>query len=61
MNYKIVAKADPLAIHSIGYHGESGRIKAQSRVDSGECGQFWTDKALVAKGFKVVPMEVRKR
>ena len=41
--YKIVAKTDRLAVHSIGYFGEEGRKKAQDRIDSGCCSKYWMD------------------
>lgn len=52
--YKIVAKNDHLAVHSVGYYGVSGREKAQNRVDSGDCAKFWMDKEQARQGFIVV-------
>lgn len=40
MEYMIIEKGNPLAIHSVGYFGESGRIIAQERVDSGYCSRY---------------------
>lgn len=51
-SWKIVEKKDRLAVHSIGYHGESGKLKAQERIDSGYCIRHWLNKK--AK-FIVVP------
>lgn len=52
--YKIVAKNDNLAIHSVGYYGEQGKEKAQNMIDSGYCGKFWMDKEQARQGFVVV-------
>jgi len=42
--YKIAERDDKNAVHSIGYHGESGKERAQKRIDSGECIKYWTNK-----------------
>lgn len=60
MVYKIVAKDDSLAVHSVGYFGDYGKAKAQECIDSGECARFWMDKEQAAKGFVVVP-DTQKR
>ena len=52
--YKIVAKNNPHAIHSVGYFGDYGRRKAQKRCDSGECARYWMDKEQAKIGFRVV-------
>lgn len=52
--YKIVAKNDKLAVHSVGYHGEQGRDKAQRKIDSGECAKYWADKEQARQGFIVI-------
>lgn len=51
ITYKIVAKGDRLAVHSVGYWS---RERAQAVVDSGEAGRYWEDKELAAQGFEVV-------
>jgi len=54
IQYAIISKDEPLAVHSIGYHGESGKKRAQARIDNGECAKFWSDKEQAVKGFRVV-------
>lgn len=45
MKYKIVDATDYNAVHSIGYHGESGKAIAQERIDSGACNKHgWLQK-----------------
>lgn len=49
--YKIVAKNNNLAVHSVGYYD---RAKAQRMIDSGECARYWLDKSQAKQGFVVV-------
>lgn len=51
--YKIVAKNDPHAVHSIGYFGECGKQKAQGLCDNGYCARHWANKEQAKAGFKV--------
>ena len=55
--YKIVAKNDKLAVHSVGYYGEQGKEKAQSIINTGYCAKFWADKEQARQGFIVVAEE----
>lgn len=52
--YKIVAKNNNLAVHSVGYYGDGGKKKAQGRIDSGYCARHWADKEQAKRGFIVV-------
>ncbi len=51
-SWKIVEKDDRLAVHSTGYHGDSGKQRAQERIDSGYCIRHWLNKKAA---FIVVP------
>lgn len=44
MEYKIVERDNDLAIHSTGYFGEAGLLRAQFRVNSGYCKRHWLNK-----------------
>ena len=44
MKYKIVEKDNIHAVHSVGYHGDSGKELAQQRIDLGECKKYWARK-----------------
>ena len=45
-SYKIVQKNNPNLVHSVGYHGEEGKQKAQNRIDTGEAIKYYTDKTI---------------
>ena len=60
MRYKIVSKDDPMAVHSVGYYGESGRKKAQERCDNGYCARHWSDREQAEHGFMVVECKGRE-
>lgn len=55
ISYKIVAKSDHLAVHSVGYYGDLGKQKAQSMCDEGYCARHWSDKKQASIGFEVIP------
>jgi len=58
--FKIVAKLDKHAVHSVGYYSKE---KAE-KVARDNPGKFWTDQELAKGGFEVVedfPTPKRKR
>ena len=60
MEYKILAKDNRLAVHSTGYFGEQGRIKAQTRVDTGYCARHWMNREQANNGFIVVEVSTNE-